>query len=109
MRTLKQSGRTTRLCKKAIELDAIGKSVYLVCVSRPAVHDLLRSLNPNHRINVETFTTIGHSFDIRTMRVYGSHPNCEFLFDHYAIETEFKALLTKLHEFDPTSDEETSQ
>ena len=36
------------------------------------------------------------------MRVHGAHPNCEFLFDHYSLQTYFALMLRALHRFDST-------
>ncbi len=48
-------------------------------------------------------------FDWRTMRVPGSHSNCVFLVDHWAIEQKFGRILEMLHRYDAPATNERGE
>ncbi len=93
------SGRTTRMIAEAKRLCEAGKAVYVVASSKAHVKVLEAAFELHRSIKVETIESIGY-FNWRQMRVHGAHANCEFLFDHYALETYFAPMIAELHRFD---------
>jgi hypothetical protein len=98
---LRQTGRTTRLMEKAVQLARQGRAVYVVVSSRAEAGIGQRVVNKlwvhlhgprAHGIKVETLKDLGDRFDWEQMRVVGSHPNCEFLLDHYVVEQHIEQL-----------------
>jgi hypothetical protein len=99
--TLRGTGRTTRMVQRAIQLNHIGKAVYIIAANLAEQHRIEHIL-PEHlrgQIKVETSDTPGN-FSWEHMALIGAHPNCVVLADHFAIECHFAAILKELHAYD---------
>lgn len=94
------SGRTTRMLAEAKRLAKEGKAVYVIATHHQQLQRQIDSEYPNSGIKCEPHVPLG--FDWRAMRVHGSHPNCVWLFDHYAIEADcvFVAMFEAMTRFD---------
>lgn len=103
MTTIIQSGRSHRLIEKAKHLASLGKAVYVVSANKAHTQLLESSFKDHPGIKVESISSIGY-INWGTMRVHGAHTNCEFLFDHYALETYFEAVNAARHRFDTTAE-----
>ncbi len=101
--TLRQTGRTTRLLARAVQLSTDGRAVYIIAANHAEVVRL-RSLlgDDDHGIKIETPESPGN-VNWSTLTLRGAHPNCVVLVDHYAIESRFSAVLEMLHAFDAPS------
>lgn len=95
-----RTGRTTRMIAEAKRLASLNRAVYVV-VSEAQQKQLQQEFDDAGfpRIKVETLSTLGQ-YDLKTMRVRGAWPNCEFLFDHFVLEFHFQKMLAELHRFD---------
>jgi hypothetical protein len=101
----RQTGRTYRLCKKALELASAGRAVYIIAYNnahRVTIVDELwkqsKGAAPNG-IKVEVQDRFDE-FNWRTMTLPRAHPNCVVLVDHHTIEEKFMRVLEALHQFD---------
>jgi hypothetical protein len=108
---IRQTGRTTRMLRHAVNLARAGKAVYVIADNARDMHRLANEIHQflpkrlpdgaifNHGIKFETPDTLG-AFDWKKLTVPGAHPNCVFLVDHHAIEDRFRAVLEMLHAYD---------
>ncbi len=103
MTTTIRSGRSHRLIEKAKHFDSIGKTVYVVSANKDHTILLKSAFRSHPGIRVESIDSIGY-INWGTLRVHGAYPNCEFLFDHYALETYFEAVNAARHRFDTTAE-----
>jgi len=97
---MRQTGRTSRLLAEAVRLAAEERTVYVLTATAEHARHLWRKLNstnPQHGIKCEI---VPPNFDWSRMSVPGSHSNCVWLVDHYAIESRFGVILNMLHRFD---------
>jgi hypothetical protein len=97
---LMQTGRTTRMIEKAVQLARAGRAVYVLVSYQNYVEDMEHRIQevwdrmyPGsvHGIKVEGPKS-GTGFDWKRMRTPGAHPNCEFLLDHDLVEHRIEAL-----------------
>lgn len=101
----RQTGRTTRMIKQAVELAQAGKAVYIVAFN------LVHKAGIERRMESEgiDFERLGIKVEIQyrlpeldwtTMTLPGAHPNCVVLADHATIEGRYRRLLEMLHRYD---------
>lgn len=98
----RQSGRTTRLLKEAIDLVKAGRAVYVIGTNKQHCWHLKNAadlLVPDVGIKFETPETLSN-LDWETVSLKGAHPNCIVLVDHATIEARFSKLIEMLHRFD---------
>jgi hypothetical protein len=90
------------MLEDAMEQARSGRAVYVVAATQAHSHTLEKAGGKEAHdlgIKFETAHSMG-DFDWRTMSLAGAHKNCIVLADHYAIETEFSAMLEMLHRYD---------
>lgn len=94
------TGRTTRLLDEAIRLANEGRAVYVIARQATMLQEEINKRLPNSGIKCEE--SIPYGFSWPAMRVIGSHPNCVWLIDHYAIESDrqFAAMFEMMMRFD---------
>jgi hypothetical protein len=95
--TLAQTGRTTRMREKAVQLAMQGRAVYILVLDQRMVKleaaqidklwNRFSRCDP-HGIKVEAFDEHWHSrWNWNEMKPTGGfNPNCEFLMDHTVVE-----------------------
>lgn len=91
------------MLREAVELAEQGRAVYVISCSHRDAEQLenLIGIEKSQKLGIK-FESIGSNyFDWESLRVRGSHPNCIFLVDHWAIESRFGKLLEMLHRYDP--------
>lgn len=108
----RQTGRTTKLLRKAIALASKGKAVYVICVDRPHMECTEMMLR---RMVGSEYKRLGIKFECEattsninwnTFSLYGAHHNCVALFDHYTLEDRIMGTLKKLHDMEMEPDVE---
>lgn len=97
---LRATGRTTRMIAEAKRLAAEGRAVYIIAKHWQHLQDDIDREVPGCGIKCEPDVPL--NFDWQTMRVRGSHPNCVWLFDHWAIESSpvFAGMFAAMTQFD---------
>lgn len=101
----RQTGRTTRMIKQAVELAKAGKAVYIVAFTLEHKAGIERRMD-NEGIDFERLGIKVEAqyhlpeFDWKTMTLPGAHPNCVVLVDHATIESRYRHLLEMLHRYD---------
>lgn len=89
------------MLREAVELAEQGRAVYVIaadCRHAALLEDIV-GIKRAQDLGIK-FEGSSH-FDWDTLRFKGSHPNCAFLIDHYAIERRFSSILSVLHRYDP--------
>jgi hypothetical protein len=88
------------MLSEAKRLASEGRAVYVVAAHWKQLQDLIDDEMP--RIGIKCEPDIPQNFDWQTMRVRGSHPNCVWLFDHWAIESNpaFAGMFRAMTQFD---------
>ena len=115
----RNTGRTTRMLDKAIELaradryvivyaqDENYASIFQRTVQLKLTDDELKRRGGAGKVYCGSKGSISFvsvncsSFDWRTMRQRGAHPSCVTMVDHRAIEVNFAQILKMYHMFDP--------
>lgn len=114
MDTKRQTGRSTRALEAVHEKALRGVNVFYVCVDPRRACRMYQQIHGGDRVGLNSepkvYTKNGASInfvasssdmiDWKEMRTPGSHPGCEIVFDHYAIERQFGALLEEWHKYD---------
>ena len=99
---LRRTGRTTRMLAEAKELAKAGRAVYILAASEAHARDMEVMAGDEMRdlgVKIEVPSSLGN-FDWEQMRLWGSHPNCVVLVDHFCIESQYAAMLRMLHRWD---------
>ena len=98
--SLRATGRTTRMIAEAKRLAAEGRAVYIIAKHWQHLQDEIDRDALGRGIKCEPDVPL--NFDWQTMRVRGSHPNCVWLFDHWAIESNpvFAGMFAAMTQFD---------
>lgn len=108
----RQTGRTSRMIRTAVEYAKLGRMVYILCPaeSKETTQNLAREILGKmgmpldmigESIKFETMTSIGLSrVDWRNQKLFNAHPNCKLLIDHFVYEREFKHILDGFHQYD---------
>lgn len=97
---LRQTGRTTRMLKHALQLSEQRRAVYVIADNERQADMMRRQLGDGpHGIKVETLASLGN-YDLITGDLRGAHPNCVVLVDHYVIERRFGRLWEQMHAYD---------
>lgn len=104
MRSLRATGRTTRMLEEAIRQDKQGRAVYVMAATHFQADWIKRKLLDMTKgkpggIKVEHPRSM--NFDWDRMLMPGAHANCVILVDHFAIEDRFSKIIDALHRFDP--------
>lgn len=106
MEALRRTGRTTRMLERAVELAKKGKRVCVVVKShdknsiKSQLQDMWAACMPYGHGSISV-TTADESFDWNTMRVVGSSFEVVHLIDHWVLESRYRQVIDRLHEFDP--------
>jgi hypothetical protein len=102
---LRQTGRTTRLIEKAVQLAHEGRAVYIHtperCVRRTQkqVDETWEKLWPGRPHGIKVEAPHPHAqFNWWEMRVLGAHPNSVWLVDHYLVERRIQLLQDQMAE-----------
>lgn len=107
----RQTGRTTRMLKKALEADQAGKAVYVLCLKEAIPYTknlLLEIVNDDslghklfNNIKFESLSSIGErNIDWKNKRIYGAHSNCQLFIDHAVYSEMFSHVLNDYCEYD---------
>jgi hypothetical protein len=98
---LRQTGRTTRMMQEAKRIAEAGRAVYVMAANEQHRRTLLSEFPDagSLGIKVETPDSLPN-FDWRRLHSPGAHPNCVFLVDHFAIESQFPALIEMLRRYE---------
>ena len=99
-----QTGRTTKLLLKAIELIEEGKHVYFVCASNQAAEhakrlnkDTFGDVCESHKfIKFETLTSLGN-YNLFTGNLDRASLNCAVVVYHFVVESEIDHLEKKIN------------
>jgi hypothetical protein len=105
----RQSGRTSRMIEKALELQKEGRAVYILCASeaipytRSLAHKIceLKGIKFPETIKFETVQSLGgENIDWQNKKLHRSHPNCSLLIDHHVWAQKFHWAIQGFHEYD---------
>lgn len=107
----RQSGRTSRMLIKALDLVKKGHMVYVLCTPESINHlrkqatDLYDSMGVENIVGVhvklETLKSLGEeNVDLHHLKLKYSHPNCRLLADHFFYEYYFAHIINGYHEWD---------
>src|SRR5690554_3869400 len=106
MKSLRGTGRTTRMVQDAVEQARNGRAVYIICADPyhkqeidHIVNNFILSKTEKSNIKLETPESVGN-FSFETMSLRGAHSNCRVFVDHYTIERRFRLMLEELHRYD---------
>jgi len=95
----RQTGRTTRMVRQAIEAASSGRAVYILAERH--IHAYIADLIPNRQeLGIKIETPGDLHFDWTHMVATSAHPNCLFFVDHYTIEQRYARLLAEYHAYD---------
>ena len=98
---LRQTGRTTRLLEEAKHLAMAGRAVYVMAANEQHRRTLLAEFPDAARLGIKVETPDSlPNFDWRRLHSLGAHPNCVFLVDHFAIESQFPAMIDMLRRYE---------
>jgi hypothetical protein len=88
------------MIEEAKRLATEGRAVYVIAKHWQQLQDQIDAELPRRGIKCEP--DVPMNFDWQTMRVRGSHPNCVWLFDHWAIESNpvFAGMFAAMTQFD---------
>lgn len=113
----RQTGRTTRMLKKALEADQAGKAVYVLCLKEaiPYTKNLLLKVVKDdslskgdslghklfNNIKIESLVSIGErNIDWKNKSIYGAHSNCQLFIDHAVYSQMFSHVMNGYCEYD---------
>ncbi|MFV0408826.1 MAG: hypothetical protein ACK5LJ_03735 [Paracoccus sp. (in: a-proteobacteria)] len=105
----RKSGRTSKMIEEAIELQNQGRAIYILCTQESIqyieelAHKICSTKNIElpQSIKFETIQSIGReTIDWKNCSLYGAHPNCRLLIDHYVWEKEFGWAINGFHKYD---------
>jgi hypothetical protein len=108
---LRQTGRTTRMLKHAVNLARSGKRVVIIADNRTDANRLSLELHQfitlepgetlqSRGIKVSVPELLGADFDWEDMSVPLADDATVFLVDHHAIEDRYSKMLKMLHAYD---------
>jgi len=91
-------GKTTTMLNEAIRLARQGRAVYIVAVpnQRSGLNFRIKELSCGKTADDLGIKWLGIQdpcIDWHRMRMYGAHPNCVLLADHYAVECKVADML----------------